>query len=167
MKPHHERLRILCSVFVSHTACPDSPGGTHLCNFFEEIVVHIPEERQARCKRVHVQSSRRRTLDIFEAVGQGECQLLDSCRTCFSNVISADRDRIPSRCVLCGPLEQIYNDLYRRLHRIEPGMLGHVFLQDVVLDRPPQFGDVNALPLGCSDIKAEQHRRRTVYGHRR
>ena len=50
---------------------------------------------------------------------------------------------------------------------IDPRVLRHVFLEDVVLHRAAQLRDRHALPLRRGDVEAEQNRRRAVDRHRR
>ncbi len=68
--------------------------------------------------------------------------------------------------VLRRPLEQVHDDLERGLGGIDPGVLRHVLLEDVVLDRPLEPVDRHPLLLGRRDVEAEQHRGGTVDGHR-
>ena len=67
--------------------------------------------------------------------------------------------------MLGAPLEHVHDDFERGLDRIDPGMLGHVLLEDVVLHGAAQLGDRDALFLGCGDVEAEQNRRRAVDRH--
>ena len=64
------------------------------------------------------------------------------------------------------PLEQVHDDLERGLRREDPGVLRHVLLEDVVLDRALQLVDRHALLLRRGDVEAEQDRRRAVDRHR-
>ncbi len=48
---------------------------------------------------------------------------------------------------------------------IDPGVLRHVLLEDVVLDRPLEPVDRHALLLRRRDVEAEQHRGGAVDGH--
>jgi hypothetical protein len=56
------------------------------------------------------------------------------------------------------PLEQVHDDLERRLRRIDPRVLRHVLLEDVVLDRALELVDRDCPALGRRNVEAEQHR---------
>jgi hypothetical protein len=67
--------------------------------------------------------------------------------------------------VLGSPFEQVDDDLKRRLRRIDPGVLRHVLLEDVVLDCAPEPIDGHALTLRGSDVETEENRGGTVDRH--
>jgi len=104
---------------------------------------------------------------VREAVRQREGELLRGGRPRFADVIARDGNRVPQRRVSRAPLEHIDDDLERGLDRIHPGVLRHVFLEDVVLHRAAERMTRNALPLGRRHVEAEQQRRRPVDRHGR
>ena len=166
METHHHRPRVLCAITLPHVAGPDAARGAQLRDLLEEVVVNVPEEGKARSERVHVQAARDAPLDVREPIGQREGELLRCGRPGLPDVIAGDRDRVPQGRVCGAPLEHVDDDLERRLDGIHPGVLGHVFLENVVLHRAPQRRARHALLLGCGDVEAEQHRSRPVDGHR-
>jgi hypothetical protein len=66
-----------------------------------------------------------------------------------------------------APLEHVDDDLQRGLDRIHPGVLRHVFLEDVVLYRAAELVTGNALPLRRRHVEAEQQRRWSIDRHGR
>jgi hypothetical protein len=104
-------------------AGPDPAGRAHLGDFLEEIVVDVPEEREARREGVHRESAGQPVLDVGESVGEREGQLLHRGGARLADVIAGNRDRIPAGRVLRGPLEHVHDDLERGFGRIHPGML--------------------------------------------
>ena len=82
-------------------------------------------------------------------------------------MVAADRDRVPLRDVFRGPLEAIHDKSERGLDRVDPRVLRHVLLEDVILNRPSQLPRIDALLLSCGDVEAIENDRRSVDGHRR
>src|SRR6185312_8675584 len=87
--------------------------------------------------------------------------------TGFANVIAGDRYRVPEWHMLGGPREIIDYETQRGLDGVNPRVLRHVLLEDVVLDSSAQFLDVHTLLLGGGNVEREQNYRRTIDGHRR
>ena len=54
VKAHLERPLVARAVPLPQVARPDPPGGAQLGEFLEEVVVDVPEERQARRELVDV-----------------------------------------------------------------------------------------------------------------
>ena len=150
-----------------HVACPDPARRAQLRDFLEEVVVDVPEERQARREGIHVQATCEPPFYVREPVGERERELLRRGGPRFADVVARDRDRVPQWGVLCAPLEHVHDDLERGLDWIYPGVLGHVLLEDVVLHGAAQLVRRDTLLLGRGDVKAEEHRGRAVDGHGR
>ena len=127
----------------------------------------IPEKRETGGKAVDIEPAGDAAFDVRKPVRQREGELLRRGGTGFANVITGDRNRIPERRMLRAPLEHVDDDFERGLDRIDPGMLGHVFLEDVVLDRAAQFRDRDALLFGGRHIKAKEDGGRAVDRHGR
>ena len=106
-------------------------------------------------------------LDVGEAVGEGERELLRRRRTRLANVVARDRDRIPAWRMHGAPLETVDDESQRRLDRIDPRVLGHVLLQDVVLDRSLKLRCIDALLLRRRDVETVEDDRGAVDRHRR
>ena len=90
-------------------------------------------------KVVDVQPGPARPFHVLDAVVERERQFLQRRRSRFANVVTADRNRVPLRHVLCAELERVDDELHRRPRRKDVGLLGDVFLEDVVLDRPAEL----------------------------
>ena len=139
VEAHDPRARTLRAVPLLEVARPDAARGAQLGDLLEEVVVDVPEERQPRREVVDVEPARDAALDVGEAVGERERQLLRGRRSGLANVVAGDRDRVPLRRVLGAPLEAVDDQSQRRLDREAPGVLRHVLLQDVVLNRAAQL----------------------------
>ena len=68
-------------------------------DLLEEVVVRVEEERQPRREVVDVKPGGERRLDVGDAVGQREGELLDRGRAGLADVVAGDRDRVPLRNV--------------------------------------------------------------------
>ena len=55
----------------------------------------VEEKGELRSEIVHLEPSCERRLNIGDGVGECESDLLDGRRTCLTNVITGDGDRIP------------------------------------------------------------------------
>ena len=73
---------------IVHNVEPDTTSRTVLRNFLKEVVVRIPEERQARGKIVDIKSGCNGCIDIRDAIGNGESDFLNRRRTSFTDVIA-------------------------------------------------------------------------------
>jgi hypothetical protein len=165
MEPHHERAGIFRMIALLHVARPDAPRRAQLRNLLEEVVVDIPEEREPWCEAVDVESARNSTLDIRESVGEREGKLLCGGGSSFANMVAGDRYRIPLWDVLGRPLETVDDESQRWLDRIDPCVLRHVLLEDVVLDCATQLPRIDPLFLRGRDIEAVEYDGRPVDRH--
>ena len=68
-----------------------------LGDLFEEVVVHVPEERDARRERVGVDAALHGALEVAERAGEGERRLPDGGRAGVAHVVAADADRVEAR----------------------------------------------------------------------
>src|SRR2546423_464875 len=165
METHHQRAWILCAITILHMAGPDATRCAQLGNLLEEVVVDVPEERQTGRERVNVQAPCDSAFNVGETISKCKRELLRRCSTRFANMVAADRNRIPLRHVLGGPLETIHYKSKRGLDRINPRMLRHVLLQNVVLYGASQLLRIDTLLLGSSYVEAIENDRRSVDGH--
>ncbi len=108
-----------------------------------------------------------RRLDVGEAVGQRERQLLCGGRARLADVVARDRHRMPPGHLGGGELHHVGHDPHRRSWRVDVLLLGLVLLENVVLDRARQLRGGDAVVLGDGDVHGQQDRRRAVDGHRR
>jgi hypothetical protein len=66
----------------------------------------------------------------------------------FLHVVARDRDRVELGHVLARVLDDVADDLHRRLGRVDVGVADHELLEDVVLDGPGQLVLRHALLFG-------------------
>ena len=114
-----------------------------------------------------VQAGRQRGLDVGDAVGQGEGDLLHGGRTGLADVIARDRDRVPLRHLLGAVGEGVHDQAHRLARRVDVRAARHVLLQDVVLDGAAQLVAAHALLFADQLIEQQQRRGRRVDRHRR
>src|SRR5262249_16203106 len=133
----------------------------------EEVVVNIEEEREARSEVVDRKRALEARLDVADAVGDRECELLSGCRTRFSNVIAADGYRVPARKLLRAELDHVGDDAHGRAGREEPWVLRDELLETVVLDRASNAGAWDSADVGERDVEREQDDRWPIDRHRR
>ena len=161
------RARIGGAVTVAHQPGPEPPRGAELGDLLEEVVVGVEEEREARAERVDVEARRQARLDVGAGVGQRERHFLDRGRAGLTDVVAADRDRVPLRHLAFAERDDVGDDPQRRSGRIDVGAAGRVLLQDVVLDGTSKNPRFDALSLGDGHVECEQDDGRRVDRHRR
>src|SRR5215211_9488081 len=133
VEAHEQGLLVLRAVPLLHHGRPDAPRGAELGYLLEEVYVRVEEEREPRGEVVDVQPRLDAGLDVGEAVGKGEGELLRRRAPRLADVVSGDGDRVPPWHVLCGVDEYVLEDAHGGLRREEPLLLGYVLLEDVVL----------------------------------
>ena len=94
VEAHEPGALVLRAEAVLHQPIPDFARRAILGNLFEEIVVRVEEEAQARTELVHIEPAAARPLDVLDAVIDRERQFLQRGRTGLANVISADRNGV-------------------------------------------------------------------------
>jgi hypothetical protein len=72
--------------------------------------VGVEEEAEPRRERVDRQAGLQRQLDVGEAVGERERQLLGGGRAGLADVVAGDRDRVPARHLGGGELDRVAHD---------------------------------------------------------
>ena len=97
VEPQPLRPRVGRAVHVAQPAGPDPPRRAELRDLLEEVDVRVEEERQAGREPVDVQAARQAELDVAEAVGQREGELLRGRRAGLADVVAGDRDRLVAR----------------------------------------------------------------------
>ncbi len=80
-------------------------------------------------------------------------------------MVTGDGDRVPSRQVFVAVRERVADQPQRVRGRVDVGAAGDVLLEDVVLHRPAQPGEVHALLLGDELVQQQQHRGGRVDRH--
>src|SRR6266849_9287737 len=119
MKSHQSSAVVLRSEAVFHQPIPDLAGGTIFGDFFEEIVVSVEEEAEARPEIIHIKAATSGPLHIFDAVINRECQLLKRGRAGFADVVARYRDGVEAWCELRSELEGINHQPHRRSGRVD------------------------------------------------
>ena len=89
------RARVLRATVFTHHARPDTPRGAELRDLLEEVHVRVEEERESRREVVDVKPALATGVDVREAVGEGERELLGGGRSRLADVVAGDRDRVP------------------------------------------------------------------------
>src|SRR5215813_7763583 len=105
---------------VAHDARPDSSGSAILGNLFEEIVVGVEKEGNARHKFLDIEPCANSPVTILNAVAQRERQFLKRGRAGFANVIAADRNRVITGNMVGTKLKGVYYQLHRGADGIDP-----------------------------------------------
>src|SRR5262245_4829378 len=80
-------------------------------------------------------------------------------------MVATDRDRIPAWYVLDTMPKCVGNEPHGRTGRKDPGFLGNVFLENVVLNRAGELGGIESLPFGIGKIHRPDHCRWSINRH--
>ena len=140
VEAQHHRALVGRSVAITHPPGPDPPRRPVLGDLLEEVDVGVEEEAQPRREGVDREAALHRQLDVGEAVGQRERQLLGGRRPGLADVVAGDRDRVPPRHLGGGEADRVTHQPHRRPRREHELLLRLVLLQDVVLQRAPRAG---------------------------
>ena len=140
VEPQPLRLLGLRAVDVAHPARPDPARGAELRDLLEEVDVRVEEERQPGRELVDVEAAGEAQLDVAEAVGERERQLLRGRRAGLADVVAGDRERLVRRDVRGAVLHQVADQAQVRLGREQPLLLRDVLLEDVGLQRAVEHG---------------------------
>ncbi len=90
VEAEHPRLGISGLEMFAHDARPHAAGGAELGDFFQEIIVRVEEEGQARRELVDIQASFDRGLDVSHAVTESERDFLHGGRSGLAHVVAGD-----------------------------------------------------------------------------
>ncbi len=99
---------------LGHDPGPHPPCRPVLGDLLEEVVVGVPEERQPGSEVVHLEPGRQRRLDVGDAVGEREGDLLDGGRPRLPDVVARDRDRVPVGQLLRAVAKGVDDEPHRR-----------------------------------------------------
>ena len=88
MRPQYERPRVRRAEAVAHDARPQAPRRAQLRDLLEKVVVQVEEEGETRAKLVDVEAARDRRLDVADAVGERERDLLHRRRARLADVVA-------------------------------------------------------------------------------
>ena len=106
-------------------------------------------------------------LDVGHPVGDRERELLDRGRAGLTDVVAADRDRVPAGHLAGPEFDRVGDEPHRLLRREQEFLLGDEFLEDVVLERSLESRPRDAGLLGGDDVHRPDGSGRTVDRHRR
>ncbi len=163
----HLRARVLRPEAIAHDVRPHAARRAQLGDLLEEVAVHVPEERQALREGVDVESGRAPELDVGDAVGQREGQLLHGRRARLADVVAAHADGVPARHAPRAVDQHVAHDAQVRAHPADPLLLRDELLEHVVLQRAAKRLGRDAAPLGHDDVERQQRDRGRVDRHRR
>ena len=166
VEAHEERALVARAVAVAQLARPDAARGAVLRDLLEEVEVRVEEEGEARREVVDVEPALDGRLDVREAVGEREGELLRGRRAGLADVVAGDRDRVEERHLARAELDHVDDEPHRRLGREDPLLLRDVLLEDVRLRGAAQLVARDALLLADADVVREHDRRGRVDRHR-
>src|ERR1043165_5316327 len=102
MEAHLPAALVARAITLPEMPGPDSPRRTELRDLLEKVVVDVPEEGEPGREHVHRQPPGDAVLDVAEAVGERERELLGGRGAGLANMVARDGDRVPARRVLSG-----------------------------------------------------------------
>src|SRR5215469_7327939 len=158
-------MRALGMESIAHDLGPQAARGAILGDFFEQVVVGVEKKRKLGREFVDAEARIKRGLHVSDGVSERKSHFLDGGRARFANVVSGDRDGIPTWEVISAPGENVSDDAHRGAYGINVRAAGDVFLQNVILHGTGEFVQIRALFLRHSNIKTEKNRGRRVDGH--
>ncbi len=165
VEAQHPGARVLSAKALAHDLCPHATGGAELGDLFQEIVVAVEEEGELLAKAVHVQPGVDGCLDIGDAVGEGEGDLLDSGRASLADVVARDADGVPVGDGFLAVAEDVGDQAHGGLRREDIGAAGDIFLEDVVLEGAAQAAGLHPLATGNRHVHRQQDRGRGIDCH--
>ena len=123
------------------------------------------ERRGAKTSTSRPAATRR--LDVGDAVGEREAELLRRARAGLADVVAGDRDRVEARQALVAVAEEVDRQAHRRARREDVVAARGVLLEHVVLHRAAQIARRDAVLLAGQLVEQQEHGRRRVDRHRR
>ena len=158
-------LRVFCVESFFQDRSPQTTGSTEFSNFFEYVVVSVPEEGQTWSELIYMHASFQSCFDVCDTISDGECNFLSSGGTCFTDVVAGNGNGVPLRYVLGAVFENVGDQTHGRFNRENVGAACGVFLQNIVLNGAAQCGSRYTLFFSYSDVHSEQYGSRCVDGH--
>src|SRR5215472_12410602 len=98
-------MRALGMEAIAHDLGPQAARGAILGDFFEQVVVGVEEKRKLGREFVDAEARIKRGLHVSNGVSERKRHFLDCGRTGFANVVSGDRDGIPTWEMVAAPGE--------------------------------------------------------------
>ena len=165
MRAQGHRLRVF-RVEPFYDLRPEHACGAHFGNFHEKVFSLRPEEREAGCEGVDVETCRDAGAEVFQSIGKRVGHFEVSRRAGLLHVIAGDRDRVEFRHLLRGEFKNVRDDAHRGFRRIDVGIAHHEFLQDVVLNGARELVERGSLFEGGDDIECQDREDCAVHRHR-
>ena len=160
-------FRVGDAVAFAGDLVPQFDEGTHLAHLGDEADTCVHKERNPPDHRGKG-LGRHFAFQVVQhgnGGGQREGQFLLRRRAGLLQVVGTDVHRVPFRQVFARIGGHIRNHPQAGARRADIGAAREVFLDDVVLHRALQLGDIRALFLGHGDIERQQPRGRGVDRH--
>ncbi len=88
VEAHRRGAVVLCAELLARDPRPHAPRAAKLCHLFEEVVVRVKEERDARREGVDVEPRRDRGGEVSARVREGEGDHRDRRRSSHTDVIA-------------------------------------------------------------------------------
>ena len=165
MNTKHHGLWLLSVETLLHNLSPYAAGSAELSNFFQNVVMCIPEEGETACEIINVQTSLNSSLAICNTISNGKCNFLRSSRACLTDMITGNRDSIPLWNVLGAILKDIGNQTHGWTWREDISTTSSILLQNIVLNSTLQLVSWYTLLLCNSDVHSQQNGCRCVDSH--
>ena len=160
-------LVLLRAEAVAHDLRPDAAGCTVFRDFFEHVVVRVPEEGETTRKIVDVEACLDGGIDVGDAVGNRKRDFLGSRGAGFADMIARDGNGVPLRHVLRAVCEDVGDEAHGRARREDICAASRILLEDVILDRARELVGGHTLLLCHSDVHRQEHGSRGVDRHGR
>ena len=162
--PQHGRFGVF-RVEGLDQVVPQEAGSPQHGDLHEKVHAHAEEKAQPRGEGVDVQACGDGCADIFEPVGQGEGGLEHAVGAGLHHVVAADADRVELGHVFGAVGDDVRNDAHGGRRRIDIGVAGQVFFEDIVLDGAGKLLLLDALFLGGHDVAGQDGQDGAVHGH--
>ena len=165
VEAERESRRRLRSITVAHDAGPQAARSAELRDLLEEGGVGGEEKGELGREPIDLETSLDRRVDVRDRIGEREGELLHRVGARLTDVVAADRDRVPARQLRGGVRDEISCQAHRRTRREDVRPARDVLLEDVVLRRAADTLGRDPLTPAHGDVHREQDRRGRVDGH--
>ena len=165
VEAHQPGARVLGAEGLTHLTGPDAAGGAVFGDLFEEVVVGVEEERQARGELIDIQAALQRPAHVLEPIGQGKGELLGSGGAGLADMVAGDADGVPLGDAGRAVFDGIHHQAHGGLGGEDILFLGDILFEDVVLEGAAQLVGAHALLLGGGDVHGPDDGGGRVDGH--
>ncbi len=163
-------LRVLDAVALAGDLVPDAAEGAHLAHLLDEADARVHEEGDAgddiAPAVLRDLAGREHRVQDGDRGGHGVGDLLDRGGPGLLEVVAADVDRVPLGDVVDRVADHVGRQAERGHRREHVRAPRQVLLDDVVLGRALELGDVHTLLLGDDLIERQQPHGGGVDRHR-